>query len=78
MIDSIYEILDAYKRQGRINVPAAMCAIHMPDQSEVKRTALTPEMEFIIDSVALCNGRIGKYLSNRKSVTWPELRIRDR
>lgn len=74
MISSVYETLDAYKRQGRINVPAAMAAINMPDQSTVRREALTPELEFTIDTLALCNARFGKILSNRQSVTWNDLR----
>lgn len=74
MINSIYETLDAYKRQGRINVPAAMKTLRQSDETEARRTAIDPEMEFTIDALALCNSCLGKYINQRPQVTWKALR----
>lgn len=74
MINSIYETLDAYKRQGRINVNAAMSTLCISEVSEARRRALTVEDEFTIDAMALCNSSLGKYFGNRHDVTWDRLR----
>lgn len=78
MIDSVYSALDAYKRQGRINVPAALSSL--PDwdvakEAVARRTALTAETEFLIDCFALANSKLGRLLENRKKmdVTWDDI-----
>lgn len=78
MINSVYDALDAYKRQGRINVPAALHSMMDYDLSKetaARRTALTPETEFLIDCFALANGKLGRLLEEeqRDLVVWSDI-----
>lgn len=65
MINSVYDVLDAYKRQGRINLQAAkrcLPGLGNTDNAWLKQEAAVPSIEFLVDCYSVANSLIGQMI----------------
>lgn len=78
MINSVYDVLNSYRSQGRLNVKAALKGMQVEEgvtEDKLRSISVDAKTEFMIDCFAVVNEEVGSFIGKGKSktATWAEL-----